>query len=460
MSTGISTENEKSKKYELDMCNGPLTPKILLFAVPLVLSGILQLLFNATDMIVIGNYAEDNALAAIGATSALVNFFVNISIGISIGSNVIVARYFGAGKDKEVHDAVHTSIMICTILGIATAILASFAAKPILVLMKTPEKDNVLSMAVLYIRIYFAGLPVMMLYNFGSAILRAIGDTRRPLIYLSISGVINIFLNLYFVIELHMSVAGVALATVISQAFSAFLVLRCLVKSTGCYRLILKDLKINPRILKKILQVGLPAGMQGMIFSFSNLLIQSSVNFFGPVAMSGNTACANIEGFVYSAMNAIYQTSLSFTSQNYGGGRYERINRILISCLIIVTVVGLGLGNLAYLFGTELLGLYEPDPETIAYGLIRMRIICTVYFTCGVMEIFVGVIRGLGYGVLPMIVSLIGACGLRIVWIYTVFRQYHTLEMLYISYPVTWVITTLAHLICFIIIRKRLPKSA
>lgn len=458
MSSG-SSEN-RSKKYELDMCSGPLIPKLLIFSIPLVLSGILQLLFNAADMIVVGNYStEKHALAAIGATSALVNFFVNISIGISIGSNVVVARYFGAKKDKEVHEAVHTSILIGLVLGIITALVAILTAKPILILMDTPAEDNVLTMAVLYVRIYFAGLPVMMLYNFGSAILRAIGDTKRPLIYLTISGVLNILLNLLFVIVLGMDVDGVALATVISQALSAYLVLRCLAKSTGSYRLNLKELKFHPWIFKKILQIGLPAGVQGMIFSFSNILIQSSVNYFGPVAMSGNTACSSIEAFVYTAMNCIYQTALSFTSQNYGGGKYGRINKILISCLVIVSVVGLGLGNLVYLFGRELLGLYTPDPDIIAYGLERMKIICTVYFTCGIMDVLVGVIRGLGYGILPMVVSLIGACGLRIVWIYTVFQHYHTLEMLYISYPVTWVITSIVHVICFVIIRRRLPAS-
>ena len=448
----------KNKKYELDMCNGALTPKILIFAIPLILSGILQLLFNAADMIVIGNYADSNALAAIGATSALVNFFVNISIGISIGSNVVVARYFGAKKEKEIHDAVHTSVTIGLILGIVTAVIAILAARPILTLMGTPEEGNVLSMSTLYIQIYFAGLPVVMLYNFGSAILRAIGDTKRPLIYLTISGVINVLLNLYFVIVLQMSVGGVALATIISQAFSALLVSRCLMKRTGSYRLIIQAFKINPHILKKILQIGLPAGLQGMIFSLSNLVIQSSVNFFGPIAIAGNTACGNIEGFVYSSMNAIYQTALSFTSQNYGGGTYERIKKILFSCLVIVAIVGLTIGNGIYFFGAKLLGLYNSDPEVIAYGLERMRIICTIYFTCGIMEVFVGVIRGMGYGFMPMIVSLIGACGLRIVWIYTVFQKYHTLTVLYLSYPVTWVITTLAHAVCLFIVYRRLPK--
>jgi len=450
------------KSHEIDMCTDPLFPKLLRFSVPLMLSGILQLLFNAADMVVIGRFADSErmaelGLAAIGATSSLINFFVNVIIGVSVGSNVIVARYYGAKKDRNVHDAVHTSILLCLYFGIAVGLLAIFLCRPILIRMKTPE--NVLSLATLYIRIYFAGLPVMMLYNFGSAILRAVGDTSRPLFYLTLAGVVNIGLNLIFVVVFHMNVEGVALATVLSQALSAFLVLRCLARADASYRLCLRDLKIDPRLMGKIMRIGLPAGLQGSIFSISNILIQSSVNFFGETAMAGNTACMSLEGFVYNSMNSVYQANISFTSQNLGGGKYSRLNRILISCLILVTTVGLIMGNSFYFFGRELLGLYTTKGTVIEYGLLRMQVIMTTYCLCGIMDVLCGELRGLGYGILPMIVSLLGACGFRIVWIFTYFRTHHTLQTLYASYPISWGVTALVHFICFLIVRRRFPKT-
>ena len=441
------------KSHEIDMCNGPIWSKLLIFSIPLMLSGILQLLFNAADMIVIGQYSTGEALAAIGGTSSLINFFVNVIIGISVGSNVVVARYFGAGKSKDVHDAVHTSITACLILGVTVGILGIILCRPMLQLMGTP--GNVIDLSVLYVRIYFAGLPAIMLYNFGSAILRAVGDTRRPLIYLTISGVINVLLNLLFVIKFGRSVDGVALATIISQAVSAVLVLRCLMHSDGPYKLTLKDLKINKILLGKILQVGLPAGIQGMIFSLSNIVIQSSVNAYGSVAMEGNTACQSIEGFVYTSMNAVYQTTLSFVSQNYGAGKFARIKAVAVRCLILCLIIGITMGNLVYLFGHPLLALYKPNESVIAYGLIRMKVICTTYVTCGLMEVLCGILRGLGYGVLPMIVSLIGACGLRILWIVTYYADHKSLPVLYASYPISWTITIIAHIICILIVWKR-----
>ena len=446
-------DNVKKNKYEIDMTSGSLFTKILIFSLPLMLSGILQLLFNAADLIVIGQYSNKQALAAVGATSSLINFFINVIIGISVGCNVVVARFFGAGKQKEIHDSVHTSICICIILAVSVGITAFILSKPILRLMDTP--DDIIDLAALYVHIYFAGLPATMLYNFGSAILRAVGDTKRPLYFLAISGVLNVILNLFFVIKLGMSVDGVALATVISQCLSAYLVLRCLIKSEAAYKLIIRDIRINKNILKKIIAIGLPAGIQGMIFSVSNLLIQSSINFFGADAMAGSTACQNIEGFVYTSMNAIYQTALSFTSQNYGAGKFKRIKSVLFQCLFLVTAVGLILGNLVYLYGAQLIGLYSSDSEVIHYGLIRMKIICTTYCTCGIMEVFCGIIRGLGYGILPMVVSLIGACGLRILWIFTIFQKMHTLNTLYMSYPITWTITIIAHAICLIFIWRK-----
>ena len=442
--------NMKSK-YEIDMTNGSLFPKIILFSLPLILSGILQLAFNAADLIVVGQYSSDaSALAAIGDTSSLINFFINVIVGVSVGSNVVVARYIGAGKDKDVHDAVHTSIAVCLLLGVIVGILGIIFSRPILAAMDTP--DNVIDLSVLYINIYFIGLPTSMVYNFGSAILRSAGDTKRPLIYLTISGVVNVLLNLLFVIGLGMTVEGVALATIISQALSAVLVARCLMKTDASYKLILKDLRINFGILKKILQIGLPAGVQGMIFSLSNILIQSSVNFFGDTAMAGNTACQSLEGFVYTSMNAVYQTTLSFTSQNYGAGKLKRIKKILLECIILVTIVGLVLGNGVYIFGHFFLSLYRSEEDVIAMGMVRLSVICTLYCTCGLMEVFCGVLRGLGYGIMPMIVSLIGACGFRIFWIYTIFQQHHTLRVLYWSYPISWILTITAHAICLLIV--------
>ncbi|MCR4641311.1 MAG: MATE family efflux transporter [Lachnospiraceae bacterium] len=453
----------KTRSLEIDMCSGALMPKLLLFSLPLMLSGILQLFFNAADMVVIGRFSETEeiaelGLAAIGATASLTNFFINVIIGVSVGSNVMVARYFGAKRDRDVHDAVHTSLMLCIILGFAVGIAAIFLCRPILILMGTPE--DVLPLAVRYIRIYFCGLPVIMLYNFGSAILRAVGDTRRPLFFLTVAGVVNVCLNLFFVIVLHMNVEGVALATVLSQGLSAFLVLRCLARSETSYRFRIRDLSVNRRIMKRILQIGLPAGLQGSLFSISNILIQSSVNFFGGTAMAGNTACQSLEGFVYTSMNSVYQASISFTSQNLGGGKYSRINRILLDCFLLVTAIGLIMGNLFYLFGTQLLGLYNENAGVVAYGLARMRIIMTTYCLCGIMEVVCGSLRGLGYGILPMIVSLLGACGLRIVWIYTYFQSHHTLEVLYLSYPISWAVTALVHLICFFIVRRHFPKES
>ncbi len=449
------TNLKKSRQtFEIDMCNGPLLSKMLLFTIPLILSGILQLLFNAADVIVVGQFAGKEALAAVGSTSSLTNLLVNLFIGMSVGVNVLVARYYGGKQDKEVSETVHTAIVVSAIGGILLAVLGIVLAEPLLTLMDTPA--DVIQHSVLYMRIYFMGMPVMLLYNFGSAVLRAIGDTRRPLFYLTVAGVINVCLNLWFVISLHMGVAGVALATIIAQAVSAALIVKCLMQSEGCFKLYLNKLEINWDKLIRIARIGLPAGIQGSLFSISNVLIQSSVNSFGSVAMAGNTAASNIEGFVYTAMNAVHQTAVSFTGQNLGGKKFERISKILAECLILVTVIGLVMGNFAVLFGETLLRLYSSDAEVIAFGMKRLFIICTFYCLCGIMDVLVGSIRGLGYAIMPMIVSLLGACAFRIVWIYTIFQWNRSLEMLYISYPVSWSLTALVHLICFIIVRKRL----
>lgn len=453
----MSNLKKSRQTFEIDMCNGPLLPKILLFTIPLMLSGVLQLLFNAADVIVVGQFAGNKALAAVGATSSLSNLLINLFIGMSVGVNVLVARYYGGKQDKEVSETVHTAIVISVLGGIFLALLGIILAKPLLILMDTPE--DVINYSVIYMRIYFMGMPVMLLYNFGSAVLRAIGDTKRPLIYLTIAGVINVCLNLWFVISLRMGVAGVALATIIAQAVSAVLIVRCLMQSEGCFRLYPDKLKINYDKLFRITGIGLPAGIQGALFSVSNVLIQSSVNSFGSVAIAGNTAASNIEGFVYTAMNAVHQTAVSFTGQNLGGKRFDRISKILIQCLMLVTILGLVMGNVVVLFGKPLIGLYSSDTEVIAYGQKRLLYICTLYCMCGIMDVLVGSIRGLGYAIMPMIVSLLGACAFRVVWIYTVFSWNRTLETLYISYPASWTLTALVHLICFIIVKKKLIRK-
>lgn len=449
---------EKTKKsYEIDMCNGPLFGKILIFTLPLMLSGILQLLFNAADVVVVGRFAGNESLAAVGSTGALTNLLVNLFIGLSVGANVLVARYYGARQEEEVSQTVHTSILISLVGGVLLAVVGVILARPLLELMDTPE--DVIDLSVRYMQIYFMGMPVMLLFNFGSAILRAIGDTRRPLFYLSIAGVINVILNLVFVICFKLGVAGVAIATVISQCVSASFITSCLVKSEGCFRLCREKLHLSKDKLKKIAAIGLPAGIQGSLFSISNVLIQSSVNSFGSVAMAGNTAGANVEGFVYTAMNSVHQTAVSFTSQNLGGRRYDRINKILIECLLFVSVIGLVMGNGAVLFGNQILSLYTTDQTVIDYGVHRMLYICAPYFLCGIMDVMVGSIRGLGYAVMPMIVSLLGACVFRVIWICTVFQWNRTLETLYLSYPVSWTLTALAHVVCFVIVRRKLEKG-
>ena len=444
-------------KYEMDMCSGSLLPKILLYSLPLMLSGILQLLFNAADIVVVGRFAGNDALAAVGSTSSLINLLVNVFMGLSVGTNVMVARFYGAGQKKELEEMVHTAILTSIVSGVILIFVGLALSRPALLLMDTPE--NVIDQSVLYIRIYFVGMPAMMLYNFGSAVLRAVGDTRRPLYFLMIAGVINVVLNLFFVISLSMGVAGVALATIISQAVSAILVLLCLMRSESDYRVELNKLRIVKDKMLKMIQIGLPAGMQGALFSVSNVLIQSSVNSFGSIAMAGNTAAQNLEGFVYTAMNALHQTCISFTGQNYGAKQYKRMGKILLICQGCVIVVGVLMGAGVYLAGGTLLKLYSPDPEVIQYGMLRLSYICTTYALCGMMDVMVGSLRGMGYSIMPMLVSLTGACLFRIVWIMTIFKAHHSLEILYVSYPISWGLTFAAHLLCFLVVYGRIRRQ-
>ncbi len=436
-----------ARKYEIDMCNGPLFGKILVFAIPLILSGILQLLFNAADMVVAGRFAGSVALGAVGATSSLINLLINVFVGMSVGTNVLVAHYYGANRGEELGQTVHTSIGLSLISGVILGVGGYVLASPLLSLMGTP--DEILPHAVRYMQIYFIGVPGMLLYNFGSAILRAVGDTKRPLYYLLFAGVVNVVLNIFFIVVMGMGVEGVALATIISQFISAGMVIRCLMLEQGSYRLELKKIHLYQDKVIRILRVGLPAGFQGAVFSISNVLIQSSVNSFGSIAVAGNTAAANLEGFVYNAMNSFHQTALSFTSQNMGAKKFDRVKKIMWICGGCVTVTGAVMGGAGLFFADELLALYSTDAEVIAYGHLRLLYILSLYFLCGVMDVLVGSIRGMGYSIMPMIVSLIGACGLRVVWIFTVFQWFRSLEMLYISYPITWTVTLLVHFICF-----------
>ena len=445
----------KKRQYDIDMCSGSLADKLLLFALPLMASSLLQLLFNAADVVVVGRCAGKEALAAVGSTGSLINLLVNLFVGFSVGTNVVVARDLGAGREEDVSNSVHTAIAISLLSGAVLTLLGVGLARQLLVW--TSSAPDVIDLATVYLKIYFCGMPVNMLYNFGSAILRAQGDTRRPLYYLAIAGVTNVALNLLFVIVFQMSVAGVALATIISQAVSALLVTGCLMRDQGPLRLDLRKLRLEKRVVRRILQVGLPAGFQGIVFSLSNVVIQSSINSFGSTAIiAGSSASSNIEGFVYVSMNAFYQTDLTFTSQNYGAGECRRVDRSLLLCQMYSMIFGLVLGNLAVFFGHPLASIYAPGEEdVIAQAMLRLKYVCSLYCLCGVMDVMVGALRGLGYSVVPMIVSMVGACGTRLVWVATVFQTHRTPEVLYSSYPVSWTLTAAVHIVFFLYIRKR-----
>lgn len=441
------------------MCSGPILGKMLLFALPLMLSSMLQLVFNAADIIVVGRYAGDNSLAAVGSNTALINLLTNLFIGLSIGANVLVAKYYGAKEKEAVKTTVHTAMSVSVVSGLILTAIGVVFAKQLLILMKTPE--NVLNLAAVYLRIYFLGMPAMMLYNFGSAILRAVGDTKRPLYFLTAAGVVNVALNLLFVIVFQLDVAGVAIATVTSQTISAFLIVRCLMKEQGDIRLEPNRLRIDRRTFRDILRIGLPAGFQGTVFSLSNVVIQSSVNTFGEIVVAGNSAAANIEGFVYFAMNCFQHATLSFTGQNMGAGRYRRVKRVLLTGEACVTVAGLLFGYTAIFFGRRLLGVYTETPAAIDAGMVRLWVVCGSYALCGIMDVLSGSIRGLGYAVLPMVVSLIGACALRLLWLATVFRipRFHVTRTIYLSYPVTWAVTITALIVCFLVLWKKNKKK-
>ena len=442
------------------MTEGPILPKIIKFTLPVMLAGVLQLLYNAADMIVVGKFAEPGSLGSVGATSALINLIVNLFVGLSVGACVSVARYYGKGDGGGVSRTSNTAIVVALIGGVVLGIFGFFMCRPLLELMGTPV--DVIDRATLYMKIYFIGLPGNMLYNFGSAVMRGCGDTRRPLRYLASAGIVNVILNLIFVIVFHLGVAGVAIATITAQAISAALVLRFLFRTDTASRISLKTLKIDKNELKLLIGIGLPSGIQGSVFSISNVLIQSSVNSFGSVVMDGNTAAQNIEGFIYISMNSVSQAALTFVSQNYGVKNYDRIKRAVGLCCILAGVIGLILGFAAYGFSDTLISLYSnleaPDPQVAYYAKIRLSMIATTYLTCGVMDVLSSSVRGIGHSTVSMIVSLLGACAFRVLWIYTVFAADHTLQTLYVSYPASWIITDFAHLTCFILLFRRLRK--
>lgn len=449
----------KSKKHEMDMCNGPILTKMLVFALPLMFSSILQLLFNAADVIVVGRFAGDHSLAAVGSTGNLVTLLTNLFMGLSIGANVLASRYFGAGQKDDLRETVHTAITLSLISGVVLTVLGQIVARPMLEMMQTPSE--VIDLAELYLRIYFLGMTAMMMYNFGAAILRAVGDTKRPMYYLALAGVINVVLNLFLVIVVKMDVAGVAIATVASQCTSAFLVFRCLMKSEGPLKLEMKELRVEPVKFRMILQIGIPASLQSMMFSISNLSIQSSLNSFGATAVAGNSAAASVDGFLYVSMNAFYQATISFVGQNMGAGRYERINRITFTALGCVTAVGVIMGHSMLLFGENLLGLYTTSADVVAAGMNRLGVMLSIYFLCGMQEVVVGALRGMGSSMMPMIISVVGICGLRIVYLATLFQlePLHNLTSLYLTYPISWIVTFIALICGFIYVRKKMDQK-
>lgn len=443
---------KQTKSFEIDMCSGTLMDKLISFSIPLMLSGILQLMFNAVDIVVVGRFAGSESLAAVGSTTALINVFTNLFIGISLGSNVLAARYYAAGKEQEMSETVHSSLTLALISGVLMAFAGFFFSRTALEWMGTP--DDVIDLAALYMKIYFIGMPFFMLYNYGAAILRAVGDTKRPLLFLVVSGLVNAGLNMIFVICFHMAVEGVAIATVISQLLSCIMVLICLYRTQGCYQFRFSKLGLKGIYVRQIFQVGIPAGIQSTVINFSNVLLQSSVNSFGSVAMAGYTAADNIFGFLYASVNSVTQACMSFTSQNYGAGKTKRMDRVLIDCLVLSCAFSLTLGCCAWFFGPQLLRIYTESSAVISCGVEILSFTTVTYFLCGIMDLIPGALRGMGRSTVPMILSIIGTVGTRIVWIFWIFPHHRSLDILFLSYPVSWILTILMQVICFFIVRK------
>ncbi len=446
--------NGMARSYEMDMSEGPLFGKLLRFSIPLMFSGILQLLFNAADIVVVGRFAGQQSLAAVGSTSSFINLTINLFVGISLGVNAVVARHYGNRDMNAVTDTVHTAMLLSFISGIFLALLGQVITRPLLELMQSP--DDVISLSTLYLKIYFLGMPAFMAYNFASSVLRAMGDTKRPLYFLLVAGIMNVCLNLVFVIGFNLDVMGVALATIISQYISAILVLLTLMRLDGPCRFVFQKMRLHWVRVKEVLLIGLPSGVQGILFSISNVMIQSNINSFGSVVMAGNSASANIEGFVYTSMYAFSQTAVSFVGQNFGAGKRERIRRSIWMCVAMVTVVGLAMGIFLQFTSHFFLGIYTTEEDVIAIGMERLSVVCTTYFLCGIMDTLVGSLRGLGYAIVPMFISILGICGLRILWMATVCVWYPEPMTLYLSYPVTWIITLSVDVICLLYLYRKI----
>ena len=446
----------KNNKYEIDMCNGTIMDKLISFALPLMISGLLQLMFNAVDIIVVGRFTGSQALAAVGSTTALICTFTNLFIGVSLGANVLAARFYASGKTKEMSETVHTAILLALISGIAMSVIGILCARESLVLIATP--DDIIGQAVLYLRIYFLGMPFFMLYNYGAAILRAVGDTKRPLMYLIAAGTANAVLDLVLVIIFKMGVAGVAIGTITSQFISCVLVIRCLCKTDAIYKLYISKLRIKKYYLIQILKVGLPAGIQSTVINFSNVLLQSSVNSFGEIAMAGYTAANNILGFLYVSVNSVTQACMSFTSQNYGVRKFKRMDKVLADCAILSIIVSVVIGGGSYLLGHQILGIYTKQEDVIQCGMEILSISTIPYFLCGLMDMIPGSMRGVGYSAVPMILSIIGTVGTRLVWIYGVFPEHRSLYVLFMSYPVSWGLTIVMQAICLVFVRRKIRK--
>ena len=451
------------KTNTIDMTKGSIVKNLLSFAIPLILTSLLQLAFNAADIIVIGQFTDpaisSNAVASIGASAPLINLLVNLFLGLSTGATVLIAKYFGAKIEKDLSETVHTSVLLSIICGGILTVVGVLIAEDVLILMGTP--DTVLPLATKYLKIYFAGNIVTMLYNFGSAILRAVGDTKRPLIFLLIGGVANVGFNLFFVLVMKMDVEGVALGTLISQTISAILIFICLIKEKGIHRVEIKKLKLHAHKLLNILRIGVPAGVQSSLFSLANIFIQSSVNSFGDITMAGNSAAGNIESFVYVFMNAFHHASISCTSQNLGAGNFTRIKKTAIISPLLASLFGATGAIIVLTFGKQLLSLYLTDDLAIAEGLVRMKAILPVYFLCGFMDGFSGVIRGAGFAIYPTIVNVIGVCGLRLIWIFTIFQipEFHTISVLFLSWPLSWIFVIIAlGIFYFVYARKEITK--
>lgn len=446
----------KNNKYEIDMCNGTIMDKLISFALPLMISGMLQLMFNAVDIIVVGRFTGSQALAAVGSTTALICTFTNLFIGVSLGANVLAARFYASGKTKEMSETVHTAILLALISGIAMSVIGILCARESLVLIATP--DDIIGQAALYLRIYFSGMPFFMLYNYGAAILRAVGDTKRPLMYLIAAGTANAVLDLILVIIFKMGVAGVAIGTITSQFISCVLVIRCLCKTDAIYKLYISKLRIKKYYLIQILKVGLPAGIQSTVINFSNVLLQSSVNSFGEIAMAGYTAANNILGFLYVSVNSVTQACMSFTSQNYGVRKFKRMDKVLVDCAILSIIVSVVIGGGSYLLGHQILGIYTKQEDVIQCGMEILSISTIPYFLCGLMDMIPGSMRGVGYSAVPMILSIIGTVGTRLVWIYGVFPEHRSLYVLFMSYPVSWGLTIVMQAICLVFVRRKIRK--